>query len=27
MQADLMLGPGTLAAFEAMAPVVDLLRG
>jgi alkanesulfonate monooxygenase SsuD/methylene tetrahydromethanopterin reductase-like flavin-dependent oxidoreductase (luciferase family) len=25
-QVDLMLGPGTLAAFEAMAPVLELIR-
>ena len=25
-QVDLMLGPGTIEAFEAMAPVVELLR-
>ena len=25
-QVDLMLGPGTVEAFEAMAPVLDLLR-
>jgi hypothetical protein len=25
-QVDLMLGPGTVEAFERMAPVVDLLR-
>jgi hypothetical protein len=26
-QVDIMLGPGTVAAFEAMAPVVEALRG
>ena len=26
-QADLMLGPGTVEAFDAMAPVLELLRG
>jgi hypothetical protein len=25
-QADLMIGPGTIEAFEAMAPVLELLR-
>jgi hypothetical protein len=25
-QVDIMLGPGTIEAFEAMAPVVELLR-
>jgi alkanesulfonate monooxygenase SsuD/methylene tetrahydromethanopterin reductase-like flavin-dependent oxidoreductase (luciferase family) len=25
-QVDLMVGPGTLPAFEALAPVIELLR-
>ncbi|MEX0865492.1 MAG: hypothetical protein WD269_11585 [Acidimicrobiia bacterium] len=25
-QVDIMLGPGTIEAFEAMAPVLELLR-